>query len=161
MKPYVHYVITFLSVLGFTAAALTLHAQAGVFNPSDPGVNYDSTHPPAKPTNGQVGKWVRTPRLTWSTTSFKCYIYNYNNNYIPFRLKYPKNYDSTKAYPILIFFNGDGEAGPTIYDNEYQLYHGAQTHMNAVDKGTFDGFLLYPQNTSAFWSTSSYLNLLL
>src|SRR5437899_4846487 len=106
MKQYVHYVMSFLVVFA-TLASVKVQAQGGVFNPNDPVVNYDSTHPPVKPPSGQVGKWVRTPRLSWSTTSFKCYYYNG----IAFRLKYPKNYDSTKQYAMLIFFHGDGEYG--------------------------------------------------
>ncbi|MET0243737.1 MAG: fibronectin type III domain-containing protein, partial [Flavitalea sp.] len=50
-----------------------------------------------------------------------------------------------------------GEKG-TIYDNEYQLYHGGEVHRNAVDNGKFDGFLLYPQstNTTGFFATWQY-----
>jgi predicted peptidase len=153
MKQHVHALIAVLLFFCFAAISTTLHAQANVFNPNDPVVNYDAAHPPAKPASGQVGKWVRTPRVSWNTTSFKCYIYNG----MAFRLKYPKNYDSTKAYPLLIFFHGKGEYG-TIYDNEFQLYLGGQVHSNAVDNGQFNGFLLYPQHTSEFWSTGNITN---
>src|SRR5215218_7321175 len=114
MNRCVHFVVTFFFPFFLFLTSTTLHAQARIFNPNDPVVNYDPAHPPAKPASGQVGKWVRTPRVSWTTTSYKCYIYNN----MAFRLKYPKNYDSTKAYPILIFFHGIGEYG-TIYDNEY------------------------------------------
>ena len=153
MKHCIRYVTLFAICLGITLASTSLYAQAGIFNPNDPVVNYDAAHPPAKPAYGKVGKWVRTPRVSWNTTAFKCYFYNN----MAFRLKYPKNYDSTKAYPILIFFHGKGEYG-TIYDNEYQLYHGGQQHANAVDDGRFNGFLLYPQHTSEFWSTGNVAN---
>ncbi|HUP12435.1 MAG TPA: carbohydrate-binding protein [Niastella sp.] len=126
---------------------------ASVFDPNDIVKTYDPANPPTKPATGIVGKWVRTPRVSWSTSDFKCYIYNG----MAFRLKYPKNYDSTKAYPILIFFHGLGEYG-TIYDNEYQLYLGGQAHSNAVNNGKFDGFLLYPQHTSEFWSSGNISN---
>lgn len=128
-----------------------LKAQTSVFNPNDPVVNYDSLNPPAKPVNGQVGKWVRTPKLSWGTTSFKCYIYKN----LPFRLKFPKNYDPAKRYPILIFFHGKGEYGRSLYDNEYQLANGGQKHMNAVDAGKLNAFLLYPQSQTELWSTGS------
>ncbi len=80
--------------------------------------------------------------MTWNADSYKCYFYK---GYA-FRLKYPKSYKQGvadgKTYPIFVFFHGKGEKG-TIYDNEYQLYHGGQLHMNAVDNGQFDGYLLY------------------
>src|SRR3954462_13867715 len=144
MKQHVRYVTLFLFLFSLISYAPAAQAQAGIFNPNDPVVNYDAAHPPAKPASGQVGKWVRTPRVSWNTTSFKCYIYNG----MAFRLKFPKNYDSTKAYPLLIFFHGLGEYGPSVYDNEYQLYHGGQVHAAAVDNGKFNGFLLYPQHTN-------------
>jgi poly(3-hydroxybutyrate) depolymerase len=96
---------------------------------------------------------VRTVRVGWNTTSFKCYIYNN----MAFRLKFPANYDATKSYPVLIFFHGKGEFG-SVYDNEYQLYLGGQVHGNAVDGGKFNGFLLYPQSQTEFWSTASMTN---
>src|SRR4051812_36321551 len=105
MKLFVHFTFTLLLFVFSAAGVNRLQAQAGIFNPNDPVVNYDAVHPPTKPASGQVGKWVRTPRVSWSTTSFKCYIYNG----MAFRLKFPKNYDSTKAYPLLIFFHGLGE----------------------------------------------------
>ena len=154
MKQYVHYFTALFFAFSFVILPASLLAQPGVFNPSDPVVTYDSANPPVKPASGKVAKWVRTPRLSWNTTSYKCYIYNN----MAFRLRFPKNYDSTKQYPILIFLHGKGETG-TIYDNEYQLYHGGQVHNSAVEAGKFDGFLLYPQSASENWSTGSLTNI--
>src|SRR5262249_41454176 len=112
-------------------------------------VEYNSQNPPTQPASGP-GKWVKRTRLNWNTSSYKCYIYRG----IAFRLKYPKTYvpgNGTK-YPLLVFFHGAGEAG-SIYDNEYQLLHGGQVHAAAVDNGTYDGYLLYPQcSTSTYFS---------
>jgi predicted esterase len=143
--------LMFLIISGTSLSPLW--AQGNVFNPNDPVITYDSTHPPVKPPNGVVGKWVRTVRVTWNTTEFKCYIFNG----IPFRLKFPKNYDSTKSYPLYVFFHGKLEGGD-IYDNEHQLYLGGQVHMTAVDKGLFNGFLLYPQSQLEYWPSSSLSN---
>lgn len=125
-----------------------------VLDPNDPVVNYNAASPPAQPAWGSIGKWVRTPRVSWGATSYKCYIYKG----MQFRLKYPKNFnaaDTSKKYPIIVFFHGVGEKG-TVYDNEYQLYHGGKEYMNSVDAGTFDGFVLYPQNLSGYWGPSFY-----
>ncbi|MBW7891626.1 MAG: fibronectin type III domain-containing protein, partial [Chitinophagaceae bacterium] len=122
-----------------------------VFDPNDPIVIYNPANPPVEPPFGQVGKWVKRNRLGWNTSSFKAYIYKG----VQFRLKWPKNYDASgnTKYPLLVFFHGRGEWG-NKYDNEYQLYHGGQKHSTAVDNGSFNGFLLYPQASalSGPWS---------
>lgn len=123
-----------------------LSAQTGVLDPNDPIVIYNPSSPPVTPPANTLAKWVKTNRLSWNSTSFKCYYYNG----IQFRLKFPKSYvpGNGKTYPLYLFFHGVGEKG-TIYDNEFQLFHGGQTHRDAVDNDKFDGFLLYPQTSSA------------
>ncbi len=127
------------------------YAQS-ILDPSDPIINYDPNHPPTQPTYGQIGKWVRTPRVAWNTTSYKCYIYKG----FAFRLKFPKTYNPTandgKKYPMMVFFHGAGESG-SIYDNEYQLYHGGNVFRDAVDNGTFDGYILCMQCTTTYWDS--------
>lgn len=147
----IYKVIRIMLFLYLTASFQQAYAQAGVLNPNDPIVVYNPSAPPATPAYGTMVKWVKTNRLTWNTSSFKCYFYKN----IAFRLKFPKSYqhgvNDGKKYPVFVFFHGIGESG-TIYDNEYQLYHGGQFHMNAVDNGTFDGFLLYPQSVQGTWT---------
>jgi len=133
--------------------AQTVSAQK-VLDPNDPVVDYNAAKPPVEPAWGSIGKWVRTPRMSWTATSYKCYIYKG----MQFRLKYPKNFnaaDTSKKYPIIVFFHGVGEKG-TVYDNEYQLYHGGKEYMNAVDAGTFDGFIFYPQNQFGYFGPTHY-----
>jgi large repetitive protein len=129
---------------------VTTSANAQVFNPNDVNVEYNPQSPPTQPISGP-GKWVKTTRMTWNTSTFKCYIYKG----IQFRLKYPKTYvaGNGKQYPLFLFFHGAGEKG-SIYDNDYQLYLGAFLHGQAVDNGQFDGFLLYPQCTNAAFSAA-------
>ena len=111
MRPYILKVV--LGLMPFLLAGYSSIAQ--VFDPSDVNQEYDSRNPPTQPALGQPGKWVKTSRLTsWSTSSYKCYIYNG----IPFRLKFPKTYvaGNGKKYPLYLFFHGAGEKG-SIYDN--------------------------------------------
>jgi hypothetical protein len=54
-----------------------------------------------------------------------------------------------KLYPIYVFFHGEGEAG-TVYDNEYQMFHGGQTVRDWIDAGTYDGFAFYYQSTNGY-----------
>lgn len=50
-----------------------------------------------------------------------------------------------QKYPVILFFHGNGESG---FDNNNQLKHGGQTHMQAVQSGAFPGFLVYPQDVT-------------
>lgn len=135
-----------LTGLFFALLTETTYAQTTVFNPNDPVVTYNPASPPVQPTSGP-GKWVRTSRVNWNTSSWKCYIYKG----IAFRLKYPKTYvpGNGKKYPLFLFFHGVGESG-NIYDNEYQLFHGGKVHNDAVDNNVYDGFLLYPQSSTQY-----------
>jgi predicted esterase len=133
----------------------SVYAQTTVLNPTDPIVVYNAGSPPTQPAFGQIGKWVKTNRLSWNTTGFKAYIYKG----MPFRLKFPKTYQAGvtdgKKYPVYIFLHGRGEGG-TVYDNEYQLAHGGSVFNTATDNGTFDGYLLYAQTTDGTWGNNQF-----
>jgi predicted esterase len=122
-------------------------AQTGVLNPNDTIVIYNPSAPPATPPANTLVKWVITKSMSWNTSSLKAYFYNG----LQFRLKWPKSYatgaPAGKKYPFYVFFHGVGERG-SIYDDEYQMFHGGQIHSNAVDDSLFDGFLMYPQSSS-------------
>ncbi len=126
-----------------------------MFNPADPIVNYNSAAPPKAPASGKIGKWVRTPSMTWNTDNYKCYIYDSCN----FRLRFPQTYKQGdgKKYPILVFYHGDGEVGP-IDDNEKQLLNGGQMFDEAEENGTFDGYIIFMQHENN-WGLAQYLSL--
>ncbi len=130
-----------------------LSAQHPVMDPNDEVVNYDAGDPIEKPSWGSMVKWVRTPRLGWDTDSYKAYFYKG----MPFRIKWPTNYDPTgnTKYPMIIMLHGRGEAG-SIYDNEFQMKHGGQKHRDAVNNGTWPGFVVFPQNESGYFGESHY-----
>jgi predicted esterase len=137
-----------LLILGlFFFISMKVHSQTGVLDPADAINVYNPLNPPATPPYGTLAKWVKTNRVSFDATSFKAYFYKG----VAFRLKFPKTYqhgvNDGKKYPLILFFHGRGERG-TIYDNEYQIFHGGNTHRTAVDQGKFDGFLFYPQTTS-------------
>ena len=96
-----------IAVLGLLSSA----RSQSILDPTDPVITYNSASPPASPAWNTIGKWVRTVRLSWNTTNFKCYVYNG----IPFRLRFPLSYNPTandgKKYPIMIFWHGSGEGG--------------------------------------------------
>jgi fibronectin type 3 domain-containing protein len=144
------------SVILLTLVSLTKTAYTqSVLNPNDPIVVYNPAAPPTPPTWNTIGKWVKTNRLSWNTSSFKAYHYNG----FSFRLKFPTTYNPTavdgKKYPMIIFMHGLGERG-TIYDNEFQLLHGGQQFRDKVDNGTFDGYVLAFQTQNGFWGGPAY-----
>jgi pimeloyl-ACP methyl ester carboxylesterase len=144
----VKFTLCLACLLALLSLVCAQHVMAqSVLDPTDPVVTYNPAAPPATPKNGVLAKWVRTVRMGYNTDTYKCYYYNG----VQFRLKFPKSWTSAadgKKYPVYLFFHGVGELG-TIYDNEQQLAHGGDVHMAAVDNGTFDGFLLYPQCSGA------------
>ncbi|HKP31425.1 MAG TPA: LamG-like jellyroll fold domain-containing protein [Chitinophagaceae bacterium] len=142
--------VLLLTTIACIAWAQSVLAQPNVFNPADPIVYYNSGPAPTTAWNNQIQKWVITNRnLGWNTSSYKAY----HVNGVSFRLKFPTSYqhnvDDGKKYPIMLFWHGAGEKG-WIYDNELQLLHGGQFFRDKVNNGSFDGFLLYPQNQSGF-----------
>ncbi len=84
----------------------------------------------------------------WDTSPYLSYKFVPNGNpdyYMPFRILYPKGYDSRgdgKKYPLLLVIHGRGERGT---DNDFQLKNGGKIHLDAVNNGDFDGFVVFPQ----------------
>ncbi len=152
------YVKFTLFLLLLTTCFSFANAQS-VLNPSDPVLNYDSLNKPTQPAWGEIGKWVRTPRLNWwNTDAYKCYIYKG----IAFRLKFPKTYNPTandgKKYPMIAFWHGLMESGD-LYDNEFHLYWGGDFFRNAVENERFDGYVIAMQTlttSGSFFAAGHY-----
>lgn len=150
----------FLLLVSILASSIVIFGQAGVFDPNDPIVNYNPASPPPNPTLSRITKWVRTPRVNWDATQFKCYIFQG----VQFRVMFPKTYQHNvadgKVYPATVFLHGLGERG-SAYDNEYQLLHGGQTFRDRVNNGSYDGFLIYPQfgASNNGWGSSHFATL--
>ncbi|PWT97806.1 MAG: hypothetical protein C5B52_13250 [Bacteroidetes bacterium] len=127
-----------------------VHSQP-VIDPNDPEVIFSSTYKPPVPANGAIAKWGHAKRLSWNSSAYKCYYFNGMN----FRIKFPKSYqhlvNDGKKYPVYLFFPGLGEKGDS-WDNEWSLLHGGDVHLNAVNAGTFDGFLIYVQTSTGYFS---------
>ncbi len=149
-------------LLIFFVAALcscTMLVAQNVFSTGDPLVIYNSAAAagsaanPSQPAPGVMAKWVKTTRMSWTTTNFKSYIWNG----MAFRLRFPNNYNAANAtkYPVIVFFHGGGEIG-SIYDNEDQLTWGAQVFEQRITSGEWNGFMLFPQETSVGWDDSYF-----
>lgn len=65
-----------------------------------------------------------------------------------YRVLYPKNFDKSKKYPLVLFLHGMGERGG---DNEKQLTHGAQLFADSIEQ--YPAVVLFPQCPSMdYWA---------
>ena len=153
MKIFTKSVIALL--LAFATFFVKDASGQSVLNPADTVYTYNSSSPagsrtnPSQPAANTIGRWIRTVRMSWNTSAWKCYIYNG----VQFRLRFPTTYNPSandgKRYPVLVFFHGLGEAGVQT-DNEYQLYHGGTVFENRVNTGAFDGYVLCLQSNGSW-----------
>lgn len=105
----------------------------------------------------------KKPRVPLKSTGFNtsqyenlCYSKVVNEwgrrDTLPFRMLKPLNYNASGTpYPIIIMFHGRGEAGT---DNNFQLLHGGNQHLSAVNSGRFNGFVVFPQEPFGYWANS-------
>jgi len=68
--------------------------------------------------------------------------YQWSGHTLPYRILYPKNYDKTKKYPLILFLHGSGERG---YDNQKQLTHGATLFLKEENRKSFPAIVVFPQ----------------
>ena len=115
--------------------------------------------------------------LNWDTSPYKSFRFTYGNpgaeNWINYRILYPEGYNPNskdeKKYPLTIILHGAGESArmewtnstrtntpypegdPRRDNNDHQLLYGGREHLQAVQKGRFPGFVLFPQNFYGTW----------
>lgn len=61
---------------------------------------------------------------------------------MPFRILFPRTYDSTKKYPLLMFLHGMGERGT---DNQRQLSIGGAHFQEDSIRESYPAFVVFPQ----------------
>jgi predicted peptidase len=64
------------------------------------------------------------------------------NDTLPYRILIPKNYNSQKSYPLLIFLHGAGERGS---DNKSQLVHGSFLFKSEDFRNNYPAIVVFPQ----------------
>lgn len=63
---------------------------------------------------------------------------------------YPKNFDKSKKYPVILFLHGAGERGN---DNESQLVHGGKLFATDYLQEQFPAIVIFPQcPKESYWS---------
>jgi predicted peptidase len=69
---------------------------------------------------------------------------------LPYRILFPKSFDPSKEYPVLVYLHGSGESGN---DNEAQLIHGGKLFVADNFRETYPSIVIFPQCAkSSFWS---------
>ena len=72
------------------------------------------------------------------------------NDTLPYRIMFPKDFDSGKLYPMVFFLHGAGERGR---ENERQLIHGSKLFQNEENRAQFPCFVIMPQCPfSDYWA---------
>lgn len=94
------------------------------------------------------------PNLTaQDLTEFKKEQYILANDTLHYRILFPKDFDSNKKYPLVLFLHGSGERGN---DNEMQLTHGAELFLNNEIRKTHPAFVVFPQcKTGQSWNNAN------
>ena len=73
---------------------------------------------------------------------FKEELLVHQNDTLPYRILLPKNYNSQKSYPLLIFLHGAGERGN---DNKSQLVHGSFLFKSKDFRKNHPAIVVFPQ----------------
>lgn len=67
-----------------------------------------------------------------------------------YRILYPKNFDSSKKYPVVLFLHGRGESGS---DNQKQLANGAKLFLTDDFRNSNEVITIFPQCAiSSYWA---------
>ncbi|MES2646952.1 MAG: alpha/beta hydrolase-fold protein [Bacteroidota bacterium] len=72
------------------------------------------------------------------------------NDSMQYRMLLPRDYDSSKKYPLVLFLHGAGERGN---DNIKQLTHGSQLFLQGTARRRFPAIVVFPQCPETdYWS---------
>ena len=86
---------------------------------------------------------------TLTYAQFESASYMINGYTIPYQVMFPKDYDATKQYPLLVFLHGAGERGS---DNEKQLTHGKDFMIDHF-QAEYPAIVIAPQcPEGSYWS---------
>lgn len=86
--------------------------------------------------------------------AYKKEVFIKDNDSLPYRILLPKNFDSNKRYPLILFLHGSGERGS---DNELQLTHGADLFLKEQIRNTYEAIVVFPQCPSNWlWTNVRY-----
>ena len=70
------------------------------------------------------------------------------NDTIPYRILFPRNFDATKKYPLILVLHGAGERGN---DNQAELTHGAKSFLDNDSHAKYPAIVVFPQCPKDGW----------
>ncbi len=69
-----------------------------------------------------------------------------------YRIMYPKDFNTSKQYPVVLFLHGAGERGS---DNRRQLAHGAKLFASDSARTNYPAIVVFPQcPRTSFWAAT-------
>ena len=89
--------------------------------------------------------------IFFTVLSFSCFDSDNIPNYekfrtgignLNYRILYPKNFDKSKKYPVILFLHGIGERGD---DNELQLKYVDKVFLDSKNYDEFRSVVIFPQ----------------
>ena len=99
---------------------------------------------------GLIGILLYNIGIAQDLTLFKYEQFIKRNDTLNYRILYPKNFDSTKQYPLILFLHGRGESGN---DNKSQLIHGSKMFLDNYSSDTFPTIVVAPHcPKDDYWS---------
>ncbi|MEZ4811708.1 MAG: alpha/beta hydrolase-fold protein [Allomuricauda sp.] len=75
-------------------------------------------------------------------SSYQKMVFEKDGGALPYRILLPKDYDSSKKYPLVLFLHGSGERGN---DNEAQLIHGSNLFLKDEVREKYPAIVVFPQ----------------
>lgn len=70
---------------------------------------------------------------------------------LPYQIMYPKDYNPSKKYPLLVVLHGAGERGE---DNEAQMKYGKSVFLDSLNRINFPSIVIFPQcPKDSYWSS--------
>ncbi|MEH0155686.1 prolyl oligopeptidase family serine peptidase [Limibacter armeniacum] len=88
------------------------------------------------------------------TPQYEAKQYIVKGDTLNYRILFPKDYDSTKKYPFILFLHGAGERGN---DNEKQLMHGSTLFTQPENYDKYRAIVVFPQcPEGSFWSNIDF-----
>ena len=94
---------------------------------------------------------MSSPAFSQWQNLFKKEVFITKTDSLPYRILYPKNFDTTKEYPVVFFLHGGGERGN---DNELQLTNFAMYFASDSIRSIHEFIAILPQCAKGdYWGT--------
>jgi len=93
---------------------------------------------------------VANASISQVSEMYKAEIFKSKGIQLPYRILYPKNFDTAKQYPLVLFLHGSGERGS---DNAKQLTHGANLFVADSVMENYPAIVVFPQcPADSYWA---------